>query len=59
MYCDSDSTPTVLVRSPSIVAFNTIPIGLAVLFVMGGWMYMEGRKEEVGDEVQEVQGIAG
>jgi len=24
---------------------------------MGGWMYREGRKEEVGDEVQEVQRI--
>jgi len=38
-------------------AGTAIPIGLPVLFVIGGWMYMEGRKEEVGDEVQEVQGI--
>jgi len=29
-----------------------------VLFVIGGWMYMEGRKEEAGDEVVGVQGIA-
>jgi hypothetical protein len=24
-----------------------------VLFVIGGWMYMEGRKEEAGDEEEE------
>lgn len=34
-----------------------IPIGLPVLFVIGGWMYMEGRKEEVGDDEEEVQEI--
>jgi hypothetical protein len=28
-----------------------------VLFVIGGWMYMEGRKQEAGDEEEEVQGI--
>jgi len=28
-----------------------------VLIVIGGWMFMEGRKEEVGDEEDEVQGI--
>jgi len=27
-----------------------------VLFVIGGWMYMEGRKEEAGVEEDEVQG---
>jgi len=26
--------------------------------VIGGWMYMGGRKEEIGDEEGEVQGIA-
>ena len=30
-----------------------------VLFVIGGWMYTEGRKEEVGDEEDEVKGEAG
>ncbi len=34
-----------------------IPVWLPVLFVIGGWMYMEGRKEEEGDEVVEVEGI--
>jgi len=29
-----------------------------VLFVIGGWMYGVGRKEEVGEEDDEVQGIA-
>lgn len=38
-------------------AGTAIPIGLPVLFVIGGWMYMEGRKEEAGDGVQDVQGI--
>jgi len=35
-----------------------IPIGIPLMFVIGGWMYMEGRKEEAGDEEKEVQGIA-
>jgi hypothetical protein len=39
-------------------AGTAIPIGLPVLFVIGGWMYMEGRKEEAGDEEGEVQGIS-
>jgi len=30
-----------------------------MLFVIGGWMYVEGRKEEAGDEVEEEQGIEG
>jgi len=34
-----------------------IPIGHPELFVLGGWMYMEGRKEEAGDEEQGVEGI--
>ena len=34
-----------------------IPIGIPLMFVIGGWMYMEGRKEKVGDEEEEVQGI--
>jgi hypothetical protein len=34
-----------------------IPIGLPVLFVIGGWMYMEGQKKEAGDEEEEVQEI--
>jgi hypothetical protein len=38
-------------------AGTAIPVGLPVLFVIGGWMYMEGRKEEAGDEVDEVQGM--
>jgi hypothetical protein len=29
-----------------------------VLLVIGGWMYMEGQKEEAGDEKKEVQWIA-
>jgi len=29
-----------------------------MLFTVGGWMYMEGRKEEAGDEEDGVQGIA-
>jgi len=29
-----------------------------VLFVIGGWMYMEGQREETGDEDDDVQGIA-
>jgi hypothetical protein len=28
-----------------------------VLFIIGGWMYMEGRKEEAGDEEEMEQGI--
>jgi len=28
-----------------------------MFFTVGGWMYMEGRKEEAGDEDDEVQGI--
>jgi hypothetical protein len=40
--------------SPAGIA---IPIGLPVLFVIGGWMYMEGQKEEAGDEKEEVQGV--
>jgi hypothetical protein len=28
-----------------------------MLFVIGGWMYMEGRKEETRDDDDEVQGI--
>jgi hypothetical protein len=35
-----------------------IPIGLPVLFVIGGWIYSEGCKEEAGDDEDEVQGIA-
>ena len=38
-------------------AGTAIPIGLPVLFVIGGWMYMEGQKEEAGDEEEEVQEI--
>lgn len=34
-----------------------IPIGLPVLFVVGGWMYWEGLKDKARDDV--VQGIAG
>ena len=43
-----------------IPTVHTIP-GFAspVLFLIGGWMYMEGRKVEAGDEEDEVQGIAG
>jgi len=29
-----------------------------VLYEIGGWMYMEGRNEEAGDEEDGVQGIA-
>jgi len=35
-----------------------ISIGIPVLFVIGCWMYMEGQKEEVGDEEDVGQGIA-
>ncbi|MCU0629860.1 MAG: hypothetical protein MUF37_01750 [Methanoregulaceae archaeon] len=35
-------------------AGTAIPIGLPVLFVIGAWMYMEGQKEEAGDEEEEV-----
>ena len=38
-------------------AGTAIPIGLPVLFVIGGWMYMEGQKEEAGDEEEEEQVI--
>jgi hypothetical protein len=38
-------------------AGTAIPIGLPVMFVIGGWMYLEGRKEEDGDEEEEMQGI--
>jgi hypothetical protein len=38
-------------------AGTAIPIGLPVLFLIGGWMYMEGQKEEVVEEEEEVQGI--
>ena len=34
-----------------------IPIGIPLMFVIGGWMYMEGQKEEAGNEDQDVQGI--
>lgn len=34
-----------------------IPIGLPDLFVIGGWIFMEGQKEEVVDEEEEVKGI--
>ena len=34
----------------SFAAVQMIPVGLPVLFVIGGWMYMEGRNEEAGDE---------
>ena len=35
-----------------------IPIGLPVLFVIGGWMFMEGQKEEeAGDKERDVQGV--
>ena len=34
-----------------------IPVGLPVLFVIRGWMYMEGHKGEAGDEEDEVQRI--
>jgi len=27
--------------------------------VIGGWMYMEGRKEEAGDEVKGIEGETG
>jgi len=30
-----------------------------VLFVIGGWMYMVGQKEEARDEEDEVQGTEG
>jgi hypothetical protein len=26
-----------------------------VLFIIGGWMYMEGRNEDAGDEEDEVE----
>ena len=32
-----------------------IPIGIPILFVIGGWMYIEGRQEEARDEEEEVQ----
>ena len=38
-------------------AGTAIPIGLPVLFVIGGWIYMEGHKEEAGDEEEEAQDI--
>jgi hypothetical protein len=41
-----------------IPPLHAIIIGLPFLFVIGGWMYMEGRKKEAGDEKEEVQGIA-
>ena len=41
-----------------IPAVNTIPIGLPVLFVVGGWMYGVGAKVGGWDEVDMVQGIA-
>lgn len=34
-----------------------IPIGLPVLFVIGGWMYWEGVKDKVRDQEEEVQGV--
>ena len=37
-------------------AVTAIPIGLSVLFVIGGWMYREGRRGG-WDEDQDVQGI--
>ena len=43
----------------SFAAVHSIPPGLPVLFVIGGWMYMEGQKEEAGAEGNEVQGIEG
>ena len=44
----------ILFNGPAGVA---IPVGLPVLFVIGGWMYMEGRKEEIGDEEEMAQDI--
>ena len=43
----------------SFVSRRPVDHGFAspVLFVIGGWMYMEGRKEEVGDEEDGVQDI--
>ena len=43
----------------SFAAVQAIPIGLPVLIVIGGWMYMEGRKVEAGDEEDEVEGKLG
>jgi hypothetical protein len=34
-----------------------IPIGLPVLFVIGGWIYIEGQKDEAGDEDDDMQAI--
>ena len=31
-------------------AGTTIPIGIPVLFVIGGWMFMEGQREEEADD---------
>jgi len=47
-----------MIRIHSFSAGIAIPIGLPVLFVIGGWMYSEGRKEEAWDEEEEVQGVA-
>ena len=57
------SIPSISLAPPPLIRFHSfavgiaIPIGLPVLIVIGGWMFMEGRKEEVGDEEDEVQGI--
>jgi len=54
VYRDRDISSNVFVRSHSLAVGLVIP-GFAspVLFVIGGWMYREGRKEETGDEEEE------
>jgi hypothetical protein len=55
---DRNGSSDVFLRSYSFAVDPSIP-GLAspLLFVIGGWMYREGQKEEAGDEEDEVQGI--
>ena len=56
MSCSPQSTITITLvsRRPGDQGFAS-----PVLFVIGGWLYMEGRMVEAGDEVVGVQGIAG
>ena len=58
LYRDRNGSSNVFVRSHSF-AIGLAILGFAspVLFVIGGWMYGEGQREETGDEGDELQGI--
>jgi len=38
-------------------AGTAIPVGLPVMFVIGGWMFTEGRKEETGDDEEDLHEV--